>query len=664
MDFRRLTLACALPILLFHGGAWCETPWEFPVKKPEAMGVDPALLGQARDYALGGGGSGLVIYRGTRVFDWGDTKRLFDLKSTTKSFGATVLGLALGDGKVSLDDRAVGHYPEFGAQPPGNTDQGWQDQITLFQLATQTAGFDKPGGYSKLVAGPGTQWRYSDCGPNWLAECLTMVYGRDLREVLFDRVLAPIGVLESDLTWRRNQYRPHEIAGIPRREFGSGISANVEAMARLGYLYLQEGMWQGQRILPKGFVHQAGRTPRAVKGLPVAEPDRYGKASDHYGLLWWNNGDGTIANLPRDAYWAWGLYDSVIAVAPSLDLVVARAGDSLRKGWSGRYEALAPLLAPIALAVPPRGAITGVQWAAPDTVRHAAEGSDNWPVAWGPDDVLYTAYGDGNGFAPGTERKLSLGLAVVTGDAANFTGRNLRAPTAEQVGDGHRGMKASGMVLVDGVLYMLARNAGNARMAWSEDHGATWTWCPWRFETSFGCPAFLDAGMSYEDARDEFVYVLSQDADSAYDAADAFVLARVPRDRIRDKDAYTYFAGCDGDNASWSPMPSERAPVLERPSGCYRGGMTYVAALNRYLLCSILKKPDGPLGSGLVIYEAPKPWGPWREVFAADTWDVDPGESARIPSRWVEDCGRTLHLLCSGGDSFAVRRARLSFAGE
>jgi hypothetical protein len=62
------------------------------------------------------------------------------------------------------------------------------------------------------------------------------------------------------------------------------------------------------------------------------------------------------------------------------------------------------------------------------------------------------------------------------------------------------------------------------------------------------------------------------------------------------------------------------------------------------------------------IYDAPEPWGPWTTVFHTESWDVDPGESQHIPSKWISKDGRTIHLLFSGNDCFAVRRATLTAA--
>ena len=315
---------------------------------PADVGLDTAKLAAARDYALTGEGSGVIVRHGKLIYSWGDLERRYDLKSTTKSIGVTALGLAIADGKLRLDQKAVDCQPDFGVPPEQNRDTGWLPEITLFQLAAQTAGFDKPGGYESLLFEPGSQWSYSDGGPNWLAECVTLAYGRDVEELLFERVFDPLGIGSDDLRWRENQYRSHEIAGVARREFGSGVHANVQAMARLGQLYLNEGEWQGRRILPAEFVELA--TNPQSQGLPVYRPEEYPDASSHYGLLWWNNADGTLSGVPHDAYWSWGLYDSLIVVIPSLDLVIARAGKGWEQGFGSRYRRLEPFLQPIVAA--------------------------------------------------------------------------------------------------------------------------------------------------------------------------------------------------------------------------------------------------------------------------------------------------------------------------
>src|SRR3954470_10653862 len=104
-------------------------------------------------------------------------------------------------------------------------------------------------------------------------------------------------------------------------------------------------------------------------------------------------------------------------------------------------------------ALAPSPVIKQILWAPKETIVRQARGSDNWPMTWGDDDALYTAYGDGTGFEPKLKQKLSLGLARITGGPDDFTGLNLPAPTAEAAGDGRKGRKASGLLMVDGVLY-------------------------------------------------------------------------------------------------------------------------------------------------------------------------------------------------------------------
>ncbi|MEZ5401329.1 MAG: serine hydrolase [Bryobacteraceae bacterium] len=655
-------------LLLAAPALWAALPESWPKSRPEEAGMDVRLLDQARAFAEKVEGAGVVVRRGRLVYSWGDAKQRWDLKSSTKSIGATVLALAIADGKVTLDSRAAALHPMFG-RPPETNRADWLERITLRHLATQTAGFDKPGGYQPLLFEPGTKWAYSDGGPNWLAECLTLAYRRDLEELLFERVLTPLGITHDDFRWRKNAYRPELIDGIPRREFGSGVHANVDAMARLGLLYLGGGKFRNRQILPWAFVQEARSVVLANEDLPVLAPENYPGAPRHYGLLWWNNNDGSLRGVPSDAYWSWGLYDSLIVVIPSLDLVVARAG----KGWGEHavFSRLEPFLAPIIASIkdkpvnprppyPPSPVIESIRWAHPSTIVRRAAGSDNWPSTWGDDDAIYTAYGDGYGFEPLLTEKLGLGFAKITGGPEAFEGINVRSATGENRGSGPHGKKASGMLMADGVLYMLVRNAGNGQLAWSTDHAETWTWADWKFTESFAFPSFLNFGRDYAGARDEYVYVYSIDSDTAYLPSGRIVLARAPKSKIRERGAYEFFERLDGGRPVWTRDIARRGAVFENaPDLCYRTQVTYNAGLKRYIMNQILPGEAPRFAGGFGVYDAPEPWGPWTTAFFTEKWDVGPGESSSFPTKWMSTDGKTMYLVSSGEDHFSLRRAEV-----
>jgi hypothetical protein len=179
----------------------------------------------------------------------------------------------------------------------------------------------------------------------------------------------------------------------------------------------------------------------------------------------------------------------------------------------------------------------------------------------------------------------------------------------------------------------------------------------------------VNYGRDYDGNRDGFTYVCSPDANDAYSVADRFVLARVPFTQIGERRSYEFFSGISATGeARWSRDIDSRAGVLDRPGVCYRPSITFDARLNRFLL--VQAKPnarsrdasgkiDVRFHGGLAIYEAPNPWGPWSIVYDVDEWDVGPGDSASFPSKWISADGKTLHLVFSGDDSFAVRRADL-----
>jgi len=320
---------------------------------------------------------------------------------------------------------------------------------------------------------------------------------------------------------------------------------------------------------------------------------------------------------------------------------------------------------------PPSTFIVGINWDF-STRSTEAQGSDNWSITWADDGELYTAYGDGRGFDPKVSSKLSLGFAKVLGSPPNFSGVNIRSSSGEQMGNGASGKKASGMLMVDGTLYMWVRNADNngkqCQLAWSNDHANTWAWNNWKF-TELGYCAFLNYGQNYAAARDQYVYMYSPNTASAYVETDQVILTRVPKNKISDRNAYEFFKGLDTNGSStWTSDISQRGSVFDFPGGSHRLDVTYNAPLGRYLMTM---RSFAALAGGLnqfSIYDAPEPWGPWTTVYYTEQWQgsvLDKsnggwGDAQHIPTKWISPDGKTFHLVFAGDDSFSVMKATLT----
>ncbi|HEY1375859.1 MAG TPA: DUF4185 domain-containing protein, partial [Gemmataceae bacterium] len=507
---------------------------------------------------------------------------------------------------------------------------------------------------------------------------------KDVRTLLRDRVMRPIGV--PDAAWSVGYGKTFTVDGLPLVAAWGGGSYTARSLARIGRLIVRGGDWDGKRILSREAVRQV----TGSAGLP-----------GDCGMGWWTNASGRYAKLPKDAAWGAGAGDQILLVVPSLNLIMVRNGQSLAPPNDAagddvlaRYhdERTKILFGPLIEAItdpPPAGnpkfqapnpkpeplgfgawnsgfpsspVITGITWAPAGTVVRAANDSDIWATTWADDGHQYTAYGDGTGFVPRVPKKLSQGLARIEGGPEDFRGVNVRSETFERYGDGPKGAKASGMLMVGGVLYAWVRNTGNAQLAWSADHGRTWTWADWKLTDGFGCPTFLNFGPNYAGARDGFVYVYSHDADTAYQAADRVALARVPKDRIRDRAAYEFFKEPGPAGPVWTPDIAARGGVFTNPGKCYRVTVSYDAGLKRYLLCQA--GADRKVKAGFGVFDAPEPWGPWTTVTYAPEWDINPGETCSFPTKWMSADGRTLYLMFSGGDCFAVRKATLTVAAD
>lgn len=679
---RFLAVLCLLFFLAPANGQ----QFEWQTATPESQGMSLKKLDSLKDSLAARNTKALLVIRNDRiVYEWyadghGAAKTHYTASMAKALVGGVSLGVAMTDGRIALDDTAASYVPQWKNDPH-------KSKITIRQLGSHTSGLedaesnglphDKLTGWkgdfwkrfnvpndpftisrdrTPALFDPGEKFQYSNPGIAMLTYAVTTALRdapqKDVRTLLRERVMRPIGV--PDKEWSVGYGTTCTVDDLPLVGSWGGGSYTARAVARVGRLMLRDGDWDGKRLLSKDAVRQI----TADAGTP-----------GHGGIGWWSNNSGKYPDLPRDAFWGSGAGHQVLLVVPSLNLVAVRNGANLST-TEEHHDALhvhlfKPLLEcissqEIGVAPYPRSkVITRLEFAGKDTIVRRARGSDNWPLTWADDDHLYAAYGDGTGFDATARGKLSLGFARIEGTPTKFTGVNIRAETLEQKGDGRTGKKASGLLMVDGILYVWVRNAGNAQLAWSSDRGKTWTWSEWKFTLSFGCPTFLNFGKNYSGARDEFVYVFSHDHASAYLPADRMVLARVPKSRIKQRDAYEFFRSIENGQPAWTKNIDGRGAVFTHKGKCYRSGISYNAALKRYLWCQTLPGKDARLAGGFGIYDAAEPWGPWTTAYYAESWDVGPGETSSLPTKWMSPDGRSMYLVFSGDDYFSVRRATL-----
>jgi CubicO group peptidase (beta-lactamase class C family) len=239
--------------------------------------------------------------------------------SVAKSMLHAVVGMLVAEGRLVLD--APAPVPEW--QAPGDP----RGAVTLQQLLEMRDGLDFLEEYEDpeasdviqmlfgrgrpdmaafaadrpLAVPPGTRFNYSSGTSNIVSGIVarTLGPGAPYRGFLADRLFGPLGMASATPTF--------DDAGT--WVAASYVYATARDYARFGLLYLRDGVWDGNRLLPEGWVDH-GRRPRSV------DPDD----GDWYGSHWWSRDD------PRGTFWAAGHEGQYIDVCPDLDLVLVRMG--------------------------------------------------------------------------------------------------------------------------------------------------------------------------------------------------------------------------------------------------------------------------------------------------------------------------------------------------
>lgn len=265
--------------------------------------------------------SGLVIVQdGTLVFEkyllgnQPDTRWMS--MSVVKSITATLIGAAIHDGYIdSIDDPIVRYLPRFEGSA--------YDGVTVRHLLQMTSGVEwnetytdpqsdrrrmldaqieqQPGAILALMAAlprtaePGMRWNYSTGETHVAGALVRAATGKPVAEYLSEKIWSRAG-MEADANWWLEAPGGLEVGG-------SGLSATLRDYARFGLFLLEDGVIDGERVLPEGWVSEASSV-KTVAGEKV-----------EYGFMLWPLHDRSYAAI--------GIFGQFVFVDPDKDLVVA-----------------------------------------------------------------------------------------------------------------------------------------------------------------------------------------------------------------------------------------------------------------------------------------------------------------------------------------------------
>ncbi len=332
-------LGPARPDSIAESGAppayWPTREWR--LSTPEEQGMDGERLAQALEAVRAQNlemHSLLVIRHGYIVsetyFSPHDQNTRHEIYSCTKSIVSTLVGIAVDQGAIDrLDQPVVDHWPGYTF---ANQDAR-KGAMTVEHLLTMTSGLDWQEGdpiYRAMYMSddwiqyvldtpmsepPGERFNYCSGCSHVLAGVVQDATDSKVQDFARKNLFQPLGITN----WRWDTDAKGMAIG------GWGLQLTARDMAKLGYLYLQQGTWDGKQIVPRAWVEEATRQHTTTDG------------SLGYGYQWW-----TYPTL--DAYAALGRSGQTIFVIPKLDLIVVTTADM--EGHDAIFELVEQYIVP------------------------------------------------------------------------------------------------------------------------------------------------------------------------------------------------------------------------------------------------------------------------------------------------------------------------------
>lgn len=285
-----------------------------PRSAPEAQGVSSsAILSfiEAADKDLNSLHSFMLVRHGQVIAEgwWApySAESPHSLFSLSKSFTSTAVGLAIAEGKLSLDDEVLKFFPDQApSEPSENLKSMRVSDLLRMSTGQQTEPprtLDQPWVKSFLAHPvpfkPGTHFLYNTSGTYMLSAIVQKATGETLLAYLGPRLFEPLGIEKP--TWETS---PQGIS-----TGGYGLSVRTEDIARFGQLYLQKGKWQGKQLVPESWIEAATARQTSNGSKPTSDWDQ------GYGYQFWRCRHG--------AYRGDGAFGQYCIVMPEQDAVIA-----------------------------------------------------------------------------------------------------------------------------------------------------------------------------------------------------------------------------------------------------------------------------------------------------------------------------------------------------
>jgi CubicO group peptidase (beta-lactamase class C family) len=295
----------------------------------------------------------MVVRHGKVVAEgWWDPYKP-DLKHTlfslSKSFTSTAIGLAVAEGRLTVEDKVISFFP---GDKPDQVSQNLA-AMRIKDLLTMTSGHEqdtlmpllqeKEGSWARkflaLPVGrePGTFFVYNTGATYMLSAVLQQLTGQTLLEYLTPRLFKPLGIEGAD--WESNP------EGINMGGFG--LRVRTEDIAKFGQLYLQKGRWAGKQVLPASWVAEA--TAPQVPNHPDSGKNPESDWHQGYGYQFWR--------CRHNGYRGDGAMGQYCLVLPDQDAVVAITSETadMQKIMNQVWEHLLPHMQAAPLATDKNG---------------------------------------------------------------------------------------------------------------------------------------------------------------------------------------------------------------------------------------------------------------------------------------------------------------------